>query len=83
MTSFEVGFRKYAQECGLSKEQTAHILKRAADHPAVEEMFKKLPAEEIQEQPEELDNLSELVNQDNIDQQMKQASRYLENILCE
>jgi hypothetical protein len=83
MTSFEVGFRKYAQECGLSKEQTAHILKRAADHPAVESMFKQLPVEDMQSQPEELDNLSELVNQDKIDQQMKQASRLLESILCE
>jgi hypothetical protein len=82
MTTFELGFRKYAQECGLSKEQTAHILKRAADHPAVEEMFKQLPTETQEAKPEDMDNLSDLVNQDKIDQQMKQASRLLADILC-
>ena len=75
MTAFETGFMKYAEECGLSNYEAAHILKRASDHPGTQEMFKQLPEEEetSKHSSRDLELLSELLKQDYIDQQMNQG----------
>jgi len=73
MTSFEAGFLKYAEEYGLSPEEAAHTLKRASDYPGTQEMFKKLPEEAAQnENPEELDQLSDLLKQHEVDSHFQQ-----------
>lgn len=76
MTSFEVGFIKYAEECGLSNERIAHILKRAADYPEVSSLFKQLP-EAGEESPEHLDDMNNLMQQDLIDRQMLEDAQKL------
>jgi hypothetical protein len=76
MTSFEVGFIKYAEECGLSNERIAHILKRAADYPEVSSLFKQLPEAE-EESPEHLDDMNNLMQQDLIDRQMLEDAQKL------
>lgn len=72
MTSFELGFMKYAQECGLSSNQAAHILQRTLDHPGSHEMFSK-SAEETNYTSDDLDVLSGLVAHAELDEEM---SRY-------
>lgn len=70
MTCFEVGFTKYAQECGLSEKEAAHILKRALDYPAAEQMFRELPTEEEQHAPEEVETLADMLKQQAIHHQL-------------
>ena len=78
MTSFQLGFIKYAEECGLSSCQAAHMLKRSEDHPAVQDMFKNLPGSEPEQQsPEDLDLLNNMLQQDLIDQQLQQKAKAL------
>jgi hypothetical protein len=77
MTSFEAGFIKYAEECGLSNEQAAYILKRAADHPDTQELFKELPHTE-EESGEDLDNLKDMLSLDELDKQMQLDSSKLQ-----
>jgi DNA topoisomerase IB len=76
MTSFEVGFIKYAEECGLSDERIAHILKRAADYPEVSNLFKQLP-EAGEESAEQLDEMNNLMQQDLVDRQMSEDAQKL------
>ena len=73
MTCFEAGFVKYAQEYGLSEEEAARILKRALEYPAAHDMFKSLPeeGEDAQHTPDTLEALSEMLNQEKIDQEMR------------
>jgi hypothetical protein len=76
MTSFEAGFIKYARECGLSDDKTAHILKRAMDYPGAGGMFHTLPEEEEeQNSPEDLEMLTQLLKQELIDKQMSGETR--------
>ena len=70
MTSFEAGFIKYAQECGLSDEEAAHTLKRAMEYPGTQQMFKQLPEEDDVQQPEDLETLKQLLHQELIDKNM-------------
>lgn len=76
MTSFEVGFIKYATEYGLSDTHAAHILKRALDHSEVQSIFKTLPHTE-QEPGEDLDELQNMLGLDTIDRQMNIAGQKL------
>lgn len=79
MTSFEAGFVKYARECGLADDKTAHILKRAMDHPAAEGMFRSLPEEEEQQNsPEDMEMLAQLLKQELIDKQMSGQTRTIQ-----
>jgi hypothetical protein len=70
MLSFETGFLKYAQECGLSEKEAAHILKRASEYPAAAELFRTLPQEDEQHSPEELETLADMLKQKFIDSQL-------------
>lgn len=76
MTSFEAGFIKYAEECGLAPEAAAHVFKRAMEHPAAQNMFKELP-EDQNESHEDISVLAELLKQDLIDQQMTAGSKQI------
>ncbi len=73
MTSFEVGFIKYAEECGLSETQATHMFKRAMEYPPAQQMFKELPAEQPMppQMPQGLGDLAALVKQHFIDQQFQ------------
>jgi hypothetical protein len=73
MTSFEVGFLKYAEECGLSDDQAAHILKRALDYPGTADMFKTLPQKESTDSPEDLAVLANMLKQELVDKQFDGA----------
>jgi hypothetical protein len=69
MTSFELGFIKYAQEYGLPRTQADYILQRAMDHPVSRETYIK-EAEETDYTSEDLDNLSCLVALAEFDEEM-------------
>ena len=77
MTAFEAGFIKYAQECGLSANEAAHILKRAADYPGTQELFKKLPDGQ-EEHPDDMDTLSNMLKQELIDEHMNNSVRKIQ-----
>lgn len=76
MNSFSEGFLSFAKENGLPSEEATRILKRAFDHANVESMFKSLAPDDV-ENPEELDFLNNLSQQDLIDQEMQQTSNRL------
>jgi hypothetical protein len=78
MTSFEAGFNKYAKECGLSPEKAAHILKRALEHPDTQQMFKELPDQENNQNPDELDTLANLAHQDSVDNAYSEAAKKIQ-----
>lgn len=78
MTSFEAGFKKYSEECGLSQEKAAHILKRALSHPEAQQMFKELPDQENNQSPDELDTLTNLMHQDSVDNHYSEAAKKLQ-----
>lgn len=69
MTSFNLGFIDHAISCGLPEAQAVHMLKRAADHPSAQQLFKSLPNEQVQPD-EDLEALTHLMHQDNVDSQM-------------
>lgn len=71
MTSFELGFIKYAQECGLPNPQAVHMLKRALDYPGSQETYIK-SAEETNYTADDLDVLSGLVAHAELDMEMSQ-----------
>lgn len=77
MTSFEAGFIKYALEYGLSEQQAVHTLKRAAEYPGSEHIFKQLPQEsaEHEQSPEDLDVLSNLLKEEFMHSQMSGAKQ--------
>ena len=77
MTSFEAGFIKYAEECGLSLEKTTHIFKRAMDHPDALAMFKAMPEEEPQV-PGNLEALSNLLQQQLVHDDMEGAAKKIQ-----
>lgn len=70
MTAFEQGIIKYATEYRLSESRIAYILKRAMDHPASKQMLKRMPSGD--ESADEVEQLSHLLAQHNIDAQMQE-----------
>jgi len=76
MTSFELGFIKYAQEQGLPRTQADYILQRAMDHPTSRETYIK-EAEETNYTSNDLDNLSCLVALAAFDEEMSRCSATL------
>jgi hypothetical protein len=78
MHAFEAGFKKYAEECGLSEKKTAHILKRALEHPGTQEMFKQLPTQRDNQSPEDLDALANLMHQDSMDKRYNEVSKKIQ-----
>jgi hypothetical protein len=79
MTSFEAGFIKYAEECGLSYEKTVYTFKRAMEHPAALAMFKELPEEEEAPQvPGNLEALSSLLQQQLVHDDMEGAAKKIQ-----
>jgi hypothetical protein len=77
MTAFEAGFIKYAQECGLSNDEAAHILKRAIDYPGTQDLFKQMPKGQ-EEHPDEMDSLANLLKQELIDEHMNNSARKIQ-----
>jgi hypothetical protein len=77
MTSFEAGFIKCAFEHGLSEQQAVHALKRAAEYPGSEHLFKQLPEEHEQpeQSPGDLDVLSNLLKEELMHGQMSAAKQ--------
>jgi hypothetical protein len=75
MNAFEAGFLKTASEYGLTEQQAVHILKRALAHEEAHGLFKSLPDDSEDENPEELEDLKELMRQDFIDRHMS-ATRH-------
>jgi hypothetical protein len=78
MTSFELGFLKYAQECGLSLDRATRMLKRSSEYPGTTQMFKNLPKQEEDSEPGQLDVLANLLKQDLIDQHMGEETRKIQ-----
>ena len=77
MTAFEVGFLKEASEYGLTSQQADHILKRALQYDEARDMFKSLPNSE-EEDPSDLDALTEMLQQDFIDRHMSAAQHRIQ-----
>lgn len=80
MDHFKAGFLKYATEIGVPENQALHLWKRALDYPGTEEVFKKLdiPTVPQQEQdPEELETLSRLMEQEKVNQELQQIKQQL------
>jgi hypothetical protein len=75
MTSFEAGFVKYANECGLPDWQAAYMFKRAMTHPGAQAMFKELDAEEPAQSPSSLSALSDLLQQHLVHDEMGEAAK--------
>ena len=75
MTAFELGFIKYAQECGLPASQVTHMLKRAADHPDISSILVKEAG--VDETSEQLSALTDIYEQNNIDLSMQQLKQQL------
>ena len=78
MTAFEVGFLKEASEYGLTSQQADHILKRALQYDEARDMFKSLPNSEEEEDPSDLDALTEMLQQDFIDRHMSAAQHRIQ-----
>jgi hypothetical protein len=75
MTSFELGFKKYAEECGLSEKKAAHIFKRSLDHPEAAEMLAHLPKCADVQRFEDLDTLANLLHQNSVDDHYSQIAK--------
>jgi hypothetical protein len=79
MTAFEVGFLKEASEYGLTSQQADHILKRALQYDEARDMFKSLSnSEEDEEDPSDLDALTEMLQQDLINRYMSAAQHRIQ-----
>jgi hypothetical protein len=81
MDTFETGFLSFATETGLSHKEATQLWKRANEYPGSAEVFKKLdiPATEAQENigHEELSNLSKLMEQEKIQQELQAIKQNL------
>lgn len=80
MDHFKAGFLKYATECGVPENRALHLWKRALAYPGTEEVFKKLdiPTAPQQEQnPEELETLTRLMEQEKVNQELQQIKQQL------
>jgi hypothetical protein len=86
MDLVKLGFLKYASECGVSEPQALHLWKRALDYPGTEQVFKNLntsspPLESsptpVQENPEDLDMLSKLMEQEKVNTELQQIKQQL------
>jgi len=80
MDHFKAGFLKYATECGVPENRALHLWKRALAYPGTEEVFKNLniPSTPAQsENPEELDALSKLMEQEKINAELQQLKTQL------
>ena len=78
MTSFEAGFAKYAEECGLPNQRVAHIFKRAMEHPGAQALFKDLPEEDSSQSPTNLEALTDLLKQHTVHADMDAASKRIQ-----
>lgn len=78
MTSFEAGFVKYAEECGLPAQQVAHIFKRAMEHPEAQAMFKDLAEESPHQAPGNLAALGDLLKQHFVHDDMEMAAKRIQ-----
>jgi len=78
MTSFEAGFFKCAEECGLPNQQAAHIFKRAMEYPGAKHMFKDLDEEPQAQSPDNLAALSALLKQHLLHSDMEIAAKKIQ-----
>jgi len=78
MNSFEAGFIKYAEECGLSEQQGVHILKRAMEYPGAQAMFKDLDEEQHNQSPDNLAALTDLLKQHLVHSDMETAAKKIQ-----
>lgn len=78
MTSFEAGFINQAKESGLSDHEAAHFLKRASEYPGSQELFKRLPDNEDNQDPSSFESLANLVKQEAIDKQFSGYKKKIE-----
>jgi len=81
MDTFETGFLSFATEFGLSPKEASQLWKRANEYPGSPEVFKKLdiPATSTHENlgNEELSNLSKLMEQQKIQQELQAIKQNL------
>jgi hypothetical protein len=74
MTAFEAGFITYANEYGLSTEQTAHIYKRAMEHSEAGKLFETFPTEKTND-PTTVGILANMLKHEIIDDRMRAAKK--------
>jgi len=79
MTSFEAGFVKHAQEQGISQEEALAILQKSASHPELDSLLNSFP-DDLQNDPEELEKLSHMLELDYFDKEMQEATKELYNV---
>jgi hypothetical protein len=83
MDHFKAGFLKYATECGVPENRALHLWKRALAYPGTEEVFKNLDipttpaAPTTQENPEDLEAISRLMEQEKINMELQQIRKQL------
>lgn len=80
MDHLKAGFLKYATECGVPENRALHLWKRALAYPGTEEVFKNLnisPTPAQNENPEDLEALSKLMEQEKINTELQQIRTQL------
>jgi hypothetical protein len=76
MLEFRQGFFAELEACKLSEKQAAYMWKRAMEYPGTEDMLKQLnmsssgKPEQPEMSPEQLQQLSELINQQKIQEEL-------------
>ena len=80
MDYLETGFIDQAIDSGLSQTEAVHLWKRAMDYPGTPEVFKQLDHNQNQEAsipPEELSNLSKLMEQEKLQKELQSIKQQL------
>jgi hypothetical protein len=80
MDHFKAGFLKYATECGVPENRALHLWKRALAYPGTEGVFKNLDIPTTatpQENPEDLEAISRLMEQEKINAELQQIKKQL------
>jgi hypothetical protein len=82
MTCFELGFLSTAQEYGMAAQEASRILKSAYLQDRDNQLFKRLPEpeedEDSQISPADLEALKEMLKQDFIDKHMSAAKHRIQ-----
>ena len=79
MNSFEAGFVKHAQEQGILFEEALVMLQKSASHPDLQVLLNSLPQDDNND-PEDLEKLSYLLELDNYDKIIQQETQNLYNL---
>jgi hypothetical protein len=75
MTAFQAGFIEEAKKYGLSEKQATHMFYRASDYFEVADINKQAAALNKDETPDAMQELVHVIEQDNVDNLMRQTKK--------